>query len=244
MRKLLCMLFVALGAVFAFPALAADIPEYHVKIPNVDYGLGDSFYLRGSSALNLHWAHQVDHPDACTCGPYDVDSIGYGYSWGVGFGYETGTGLRFDATIDTLETTHLGITKTDAGPFLNGKYTMMLRSTLGMANAYYDFNLGGGFGQSGGTFAYVGGGLGLAWNHTEVNAPTGVLVPSGNNVSPAAAIMAGVGYDMDTWVVDAGYRGIWISQVNNSPTSDPDMYYTIDNNLIHEVRGTVRYRFN
>jgi opacity protein-like surface antigen len=72
-------------------------------------------------------------------------------------------------------------------------------------------------------------------------------VPTGGNVSPAAAIMAGVGYDMGSWVVDAGYRGIWIGQINNSPTDPitlPGGYYSIDNNFIHELRGTVRYRFN
>ncbi|HHY50500.1 MAG TPA: hypothetical protein GYA10_12215, partial [Alphaproteobacteria bacterium] len=52
------------------------------------------------------------------------------------------------------------------------------------------------------------------------------------------------GYDMGNLVFDAGYRGLWIGQVNNAPNIDPDTYYTIDNNFIHELRGTVRYRLN
>ena len=119
-------------------------------------------------------------------------------------------------------------------------------STVALANVYYDFSFGSnGFSYSGaGAFGYVGAGAGLAWNHAEVNAPTGAPVQTGTNVSAAAAVMAGVGYDMGSWVADVGYRGLYINQINNSPTSDPNQYYEIDGNLIHEVRGTVRYRFN
>ena len=95
-----------------------------------------------------------------------------------------------------------------------------------------------------GAFGYVGAGAGVAWNHAEVNAPVTAPVPTGTNVSAAAAVMAGVGYDMGSWVADVGYRGVYIDQINNSPTSDPDQYYEIDGNFIHEVRGTVRYRFD
>jgi hypothetical protein len=260
MRKFLASVSVAVATFAAAPALAADMPEYpDIEIPDVDYDIGGSFYLRGSAALNLHWAREVRHPAAWTGQiVHPVDQLGYGYSWGVGFGYETGTGLRFDATIDTLETKGIRITKAGLpAPDVNGQYTLMLRSTLGLANVYYDFNFGdfgmGGYGGgSGGAFGYVGAGAGVAWNHAEVNLspddPTSnFTVPTGGNVSPAAAIMAGVGYDMGTWVADVGYRGVWIGQVNNSPTNqttNPGRYFSIDNNFIHELRGTVRYRFN
>jgi hypothetical protein len=250
MRILLAWIVTALCALIAAPAVAADIPEYpDIEIPEVDYDLGDSFYLRGSAAINLHWAKEVAHGAAWTgVDVHQIDQLGYGYSWGVGFGYETGSGLRVDATIDMLETKGIRITKAGLpAPDVNGQYNLMLRSTLGLVNGYYDFNLGSmGFGE-GGAFAYVGAGVGVSWNHAEVNAPAGLLVPTGGNVSPAAAIMAGVGYDMGSWVADVGYRGIWISQINNSPTdpvTDPGLYYSIDNNWIHELRGTVRYRFN
>lgn len=232
---------------FAGPVMAADMPEYP-EIPQVDYDIGGSFYLRGSAALNLHWAPEVKHPWDDT----DIDPIveyGYGYSWGAGFGYETGTGLRFDGTIDSVETKGLMITKDDGGQD-DGDYTLMLRSTVALANIYYDFGLGGDFSYSsgaGGAFGYVGAGAGVAWNHAETNSPWGVPipVPTGGNVSPAAAVMVGVGYDMGSWVADVGYRGLYISQINNAPT-DPSSegYYEIDNNWIHELRGTVRYRFN
>jgi opacity protein-like surface antigen len=257
MRNIVALTLAALTAVFAAPVVAADIPEYpDIEIPEVDYDLGDSFYLRGSAAINLHWAKEVRHGAAWTGQiVHQIDQIGYGYSYGIGFGYETGSGLRFDATIDQLETTGIRITKAAAipAPDVAGAYTLMLRSTLGMVNGYYDFKFGDlGFGD-GGAFGYVGAGVGLAWNHAEVNMSPAVLggatfnVPTGTNISPAAALMAGVGYDMGSWVADLGYRGIWIAQVNNAPTNQvtfPGAYYSIDNNFIHELRGTVRYRFN
>ena len=101
----------------------------------------------------------------------------------------------------------------------------MLRSTVALANVYYDFGLDGGvsgYSGGGGAFGYVGAGAGVAWNHVETNSPVGVPipVPTGTNVSGAAAVMVGVGYDMGTWVADLGYRGLYINQISNAPT-DP-----------------------
>jgi len=231
---------------------AADMPQYpDLQVPDVDYGVGGSFYLRGSAALNLHWAPEVVHP----ADPAEVNAIekyGYGYSWGAGFGYETGTGLRFDGTIDSVETTGLMITKTTppAPTGDAGDYTLMLRSTVALANVYYDFGLGdafGGYTGAGGAFGYVGAGAGVAFNHAEVNSPLTAVtpVPTGSNVSAAAAVMAGIGYDMGKWVADLGYRGLYINEVNNAPTDESTpSYYEVHDNWIHEVRGTVRYRFD
>lgn len=256
MRRIVSAIAV-LTAFTAAPVAAADLPEYP-EIPDVDYDIGGSFYLRGSAGLNLHWAREVRHDPAWTgVITHPIDSLGYGYSWGAGFGYETGDGLRFDVTIDSVETKGIGITKTAGLPDVNGTYKLMLRSTLALANVYYDFNFGGfgglgGYGGDGGMFGYVGAGAGLAWNHAEVNfSPTDptdtFTVPTGGNVSAAAAVMAGVGYDMGTWVADVGYRGVYINQINNSPTdpaTNPGRWFAIDHNFIHELRGTIRYRFN
>ncbi|WP_156384650.1 outer membrane protein [Devosia sp. Root413D1] len=237
---------VGTALLLAGPVMGADMPEYP-EIPEVDYDIGGSFYLRGSAALNWHWAPEVVHPANAEIN--EIVEYGYGYSWGAGFGYETGTGLRFDGTIDSVETKGLKITKVAPDPD-PGDYTLMLRSTVALANIYYDFGLGGDFSYSsgaGGAFGYVGAGAGVAWNHAEINSPINadVPVPTGGNVSAAAAVMVGVGYDMGNWVADVGYRGLYINQINNAPT-DPTTtsYYEIDNNWIHELRGTVRYRFN
>jgi len=240
MRTISVSVVVISAALIAGQAVAADMPEYpDVEIPEA----GGSFYLRGSAALNVHWAREVVHPSVPVS--YSFDRLGYGYSWGGGFGYETGTGLRFDVTMDSVEAAGLSVLK-DTGAVDDGRYTLMLRSTVALANVYYDFGLGESLGYSG-VSGYVGAGAGVAWNHAEVSSPVTapIPIPTGTNVSAAAALMTGVSYDMGSWVADLGYRALWIGQINNWPTDETtESYYTIDNNWIHELRGTVRYRFN
>lgn len=237
MRNLFALLLVALTAAFvAGPGQAADPPKYHppIEIPDVDYDLAGGFYLRGSVGANYMWAREVTYDDPCLCARVStpVTTAGYGYSFGAGFGYETGTGLRTDITVDYINNTGMS----------NGPYTIALRSTLGLANVYYDFPLSaddyGGFG------GYVGAGIGVAYNQTSVTGPN--AGPDGANWAPAGALMAGFTYDMGALVADLGYRMTYMPQVTNGsaamlPVGSP---YYINDNVIHEVRGTLRYRFN
>jgi hypothetical protein len=251
MRKLIAAIMVAGAAVIAGPALAADFPEYPpiIEIPDVDYGVQGSFYLRGSAAGNWLWSKEAYAYECVVCGPAVVTTfpfvaMGYGYSVGAGFGYETGTGLRFDATIDYVGNEGLKVTKGPEYGFRQGDYTVKLRSTIALANVYYDFSFGGdyGYGAAGGAFGYVGAGAGLAFNHSEITAPAGVVVPSGSNTSLAAAGMVGVGYDFGSVVADVGYRGVYIAELNNGAAAPNTVW--AQNNWLHEVRGTLRYRFN
>ena len=224
-------------------ALAADLPYYPpvIEIPDVDYGYSGSFYLRGSAALNLMWAHRVNHPTA-TPSTYNITEFGYGYSIGAGAGFETGTGLRFDATYDWLSNTGMTAAIDDGvGPLVEGNHRLSLRSSVLLANAYYDFNFGdGGYGAAGGTFAYVGAGAGVAFNDAVVTDPLGAESRS-QNASLAAAGMVGVGYDFGQVVADVGYRALYINRIENTTAAFP---FSVDNNWVHEVRGSVRYRFN
>ena len=241
MRKLIALIMVAGATLVASPLQAADMPEYYppVEAPEVDYGLGGSFYLRGSVGANALWSQENRY--FCTgCGGGTIVSQpftgpGYGYSIGAGFGYETGDGLRADITIDQLY--NEGLT--------NGIQKLQLRSTIALANVYYDFGLGGDVGSAQGGFGgYVGAGLGGAYNWLH----TGPIVNDvdGGNYSPAAALMTGVTYDMGSLVADLGYRMIYMPQLTNGQQAQgtaPGPYY-VNNNFIHEVRGTLRYRFN
>jgi opacity protein-like surface antigen len=89
-------------------------------------------------------------------------------------------------------------------------------------------------------FGYVGAGAGLAFNDVITNGP-GLPDTRGTNNSFAAAGMVGAGYDFGHVVADLGYRGLYINKIENNATTHP---YSIANNWVHEVRGTVRYRFN
>ena len=243
MRKLTQAMLVAGAALIAAPALAADMPYYPpvIEIPDVDYGVSGSFYLRGSAGANLMWAPRVNHPDA-PAGSFVIDGFGYGYSVGAGAGYEFGNGLRMDATIDYLGNEGLRSNIQGAtGPIAAGVHTLSLRSTVVLANAYYDFALGGdGYGAAGGAFGYVGAGAGAAFNDFITNGP-GLADTRDQNISFAAAGMIGAGYDFGQIVADVGYRGLYIHDINNDAAPNA---YNIPNNFVHEVRGTVRYRFN
>lgn len=258
MRKLIALAAVGTVALLAGPVVAADMPDPPpFDPPDVDYDIGGSFYLRGSAALNLAWAKEVRHtPEYEALGGtliVPVDQLGYGYSWGAGFGYEAGNGLRFDVTIDALENNGLHITK-DFGNAVDvdGGYTMSLRSTIALANVYYDYYFGSDAysGGNSGMFGYVGAGVGAAFNRIDASvnpadpADAGFVIPYGTNVTPAAAVMAGVGVDMGSWTADVGYRGIWMQELSNGPITTPGLQYFVDNPLIHEVRGTIRYRLD
>ena len=247
MRKLIAAVMVAGATLIAGQAIAADFPEYPpvIEIPEVDYGVQGSFYLRGSAAANALWTREgTGYECVPGCGgtvetKFPFEELGYGYSVGAGFGYETGTGLRADVTVDYVNNEGLEL----SSPNSTAIYSSKLRSTIALANVYYDFSLGGqGYGVSGGAFGYVGAGAGAAFNKIDVTASSGQDVPSGTNTSFAAAAMAGVGYDFGSVVADVGYRGVYVAKVSNRAEAP----YTVssDNNWIHEVRGTVRYRFN
>ncbi|UJQ94064.1 outer membrane protein [Mariluticola halotolerans] len=234
MRKLKAVVMLAVAALLAAPAYAADYPQYPPidipDLPPVDYGLAGSFYLRGSVGGNGWWAKDAVY---CNCAVTTFDTPGYGYSLGVGVGYETGDGLRADVTIDYLS--NGGLTTA------NG-YKVNLRSGLALANIYYDIPLDGGYSAEGGFGLYVGAGLGVAKNYSEVMNGSSQYA-WGHSLEGAAALMAGVSYDMGNMVADFGYRGIYMNKVMSQPANLGNAYL-ISDNFIHEVRGTMRYRFN
>ncbi|HTM76119.1 MAG TPA: hypothetical protein VL133_00610 [Devosia sp.] len=252
MRKLLAAIVVAGATVMGGQVLAADFPEYPpiIDVPDVDYGVQGSFYLRGSASANMLWSRDAYSYDCAPgCGGvvlYNLpfDKAGYGYSFGAGAGYETGTGLRVDGTIDYVGNTGLNVHKGPEFGGTEGDYTVTLRSTIALANVYYDFSFGGGgygYSAAGGMFAYVGGGAGAAFNQIDVSVPGGAPI-TGGNTSFAVAGMVGVGYDFGSVVADVGYRGVYIAELSNGLASPlTEVAY---NNWLHEVRGTVRYRFN
>lgn len=230
MRKLKAVVMLAVAALLGAPAYAADYipppPDYEIPpLPPVDYGLGGSFYLRGSVGGAIWTAVDGQY---CGC-VATFTGPGYGYSVGLGVGYETGDGLRTDVTIDYLSIDGLAGT---------GGTTVNLRSGIALANIYYDFALGhGGHSAEGGLGVYAGLGVGAAKNYSRLS--TGAW---GTSLEAAGAVMAGVSYDMGSMVADLGYRGIYMNKVMDQPAGGPT--YLINHNFIHEVRGSLRYRFH
>lgn len=244
MRILTAALLSGAAMLAAAPAHAADIfiPDTSAgyDIPDVNAGYGGAMYLRGSLGGNALWARYGDHY-TLNNSRFDTQKIGLGVSAGVGVGYETGTGLRMDITADYLHNDGLSVTiPAGHAQLAAGEHKLKLRSTLVLANAYYDFGFGDGFGAAGGAFGYVGAGAGVAINRAFTEGP-GLSDTWGGNTSFAGAGMVGVGYDFGQVVADVGYRAVYINRIENVAPAYP---YRVDDSWTHEVRGTVRYRFN
>lgn len=107
------------------------------------------------------------------------------------------------------------------------------------ANVYYDFETGTAF------TPYVGGGLGMAWNHTKA---TGTVIATGvtqdyKNTKDSFAwnVGAGCSYDLSAnWKLNAGYRFVDLGKVTwgDSATSLASTDITS-----HEVLLGLRYQF-
>jgi hypothetical protein len=236
MRKILALFAVGLSTLIAAPAMSADMPYYpDIEVPDVDYGLEGGFYLRGSVAGNVAWARDFNVVCGCAVGPHPFQIAGYGYSFGAGIGYEMGDGLRADVTIDYLDNSGLKGNIGNSG----STSTYRIRGGVALANAYYDIPLGGAAAQ-GGFSAYFGGGLGLAYY--EVSDIGLGPDPTGTGVTGAAAAMVGVSYDLGSAVADLGYRALYLPTINNQDVTNNPI--VIRDAMIHELRGTVRYRFN
>lgn len=222
------------GSVYAADMIVPE-PEYpeYPELPEVDYGLSGSFYLRGSVGGNALWARNVE----LCCTSNTVTNMGWGYSAGVGAGYEFGDGWRTDLTVDYLANNGM----TAAG------YNISLRSTVALANVYYDFDLGdmGGWSKhsaEGGWTGYVGAGVGKAWSFASATHAVNPNLVEGAAPAKswAGAGMVGVAYDMGSMVADVGYRALWMKGFSTDGGTD----LWAQDAIAHEIRASLRYRFH
>ena len=94
--------------------------------------------------------------------------------------------------------------------------------------------------QAAASGAYVGAGAGATFYQASVSGPA-PLPADGKGWTPTAAAMAGVTYDAGSWVADLGYRLLYLPKLSNYATAGDTWY--VNDSTIHEVRGTLRYRF-
>ncbi len=177
---------------------------------------------------------------------------------GGGVGKYFGSNWRGDITVDY----HLGAT---VGPAPTGIFDTDLRSTVVLANLYYDFDRGTAF------TPYVGVGVGFV--HHRMSATTIVTcgctldVDSHSDTDFAAAFMAGFSWNLSRsrevagstkdgpiyvesdrgWKLDFGYRLLWLGDAETGrvvDTSGPTTFssgFKAEDILAHEFRIGLRY---
>lgn len=214
----------------SLPAFAAgDMPA-----PYVEAKLGGS-YTQADSIKNTS---AVAAPAPVSKGSVD-DLVGVlGLAAGLNF---KSMGLPVRAELEYAYRTELGYNPNPT--FVGAGIPTSLKSDMDshslFINAYYDIETGTAF------TPYVGGGLGMAWNHTKA---TGTVIATGASQdyrkttdSFAWNLGAGCAYSLnDNWKLSAGYRYVDLGKVvwgdNTSQLTSKDL-------TSHEVTVGLRYQF-
>lgn len=233
---------VFLGACLSIAAFqvarAADAPQIIE-----DYGPSPSsaeggWYLRG----DIGYVVAEDPVVTYNSGAVTFLNEDLGTTWmiGGGIGYRYNSWIRTDLTFDFRSFDFTGNTPCTPSCGLSVE-TYNLDTWTIMVNAYAE--LGTWYGVS----PYVGAGVGAAyhWLHdiVGVNPDSSVtVIPDGGGWAFAAAVMAGVSVPLtETTLVDAGYRYIWLGDVESGADSIGGTVL-FEDMADHEIRVGLRVR--
>lgn len=220
----------ALLVMMAVPAWAAD----SALAPYVEAKIGGD-YTQISGIKNTS---PVAAPAPASKGSVD-DVVGVaGLAAGLNF---KGMGLPVRAELEYAYHSQLSYNPnpTFVGAIVPTSLKSDVDSQTLFVNAYYDIATGTAF------TPYVGGGLGMAWNHTKA---TGTVIATGatqdyrkTTDSFAWNLGAGCAYDLSAnWKLNAGYRYMDLGKVKwgDSATS-----LTSNDITAHEITLGLRYQF-
>jgi opacity protein-like surface antigen len=212
------------GGSFGYPSSAnVQVPA---PIPIPDYA--SAFYLRGDFGWALY-----ENPDIGETGiNFTNPSLDNSVTVGAGFGVNFRDKIRGDITVDFIFEEDVKATNPTTGNI----HSTTLSSVAVLTNLYYDFR-----GRDRFT-PYVGGGIGLAYNETNnLITNAGTSARGGNSTEFAAALMAGFSYRLDdSWMLDAGYRFLFLGDTKTSSSVNANSMH-IDDIKVHELRIGVRY---
>lgn len=201
------------GGTFRYP------PEPVVPVPSaIPIPKYPSWYIRGDVAWGLN-----EDPDVSRAGTsFSNEDMDDSFVFGAGLGYIFTDNIRGDVTYDYRdegEVTMFNATTSATEEF-------GISSSVFLANLYYDFK-----GRDDFT-PYAGLGVGFALNEP------------GNNehrVDLAAAAMAGISYRLSSeWLVDAGYRFLYLGEASRDATATVGST-NFEDLMAHEIRFGFRY---
>ncbi|HMB49010.1 MAG TPA: outer membrane protein [Afifellaceae bacterium] len=228
-----------LCAMLAVSAEAQPVPVIEPEpLPEPPEEIG-AWYLRGDIAYVINSEPNVYFDE-------DVARQRFGYAdiddtarIGVGVGRRFGDWFRSDLTLDyAVETGLAGGTPGPCGPASCATVERVDLSTLSlMLNGYASL------GYFSGISPYVGAGVGFSYLNWDYRA--GLDNRSNDDVRFAYALMAGVGYDINSnWTVDAGYRFFNVPKGNiadDNAALNGDIRF--EDLMSHEFRLGLRYTF-
>jgi opacity protein-like surface antigen len=215
-RSLLAGLAVAVTAAGAY---AADLNGGSIKDSGYNPATSTRpalFYARGDFTLSSNdFGSYTELPN------YTHSHVGLGRnrSIGGGIGYYFSPNIRGDLTLDGSNSAHARGSVIDGVATVQGDRRFGVKSTVGLANLYYDFDNRGRF------TPYLGVGLGFARNTTTAGTVAIVGCDPGPGSTPncaaamdgmtktntAGALMAGFSAKLgDRWNLDAGYRFLYL----------------------------------
>ncbi len=219
------------AADFSFPPQPVVSVPSAVPVPEYTNG----WYVRGDIAYGL----MVDPEMTQSGARFGRESMDDTWGFGAGFGYIFNENFRGDLTIDY----RLDADVTGGDRLTGSQYETGVQSTVGLANLYYDFRVHETF------TPYIGAGLGFSYNETDTLSVFngGALVADiagKSEPSLAAAAMAGFSYNLEGgWLVDAGYRYLYLGDAKSGNFNGVIPEVSIDDISSHEFRVGLRYEF-
>lgn len=219
---------------------AADLYDRDYSMKDVEYsemGPSHRWYLRGD--LSYGFSSTPDATDSDD-GKFDDEDWDDTWAIGGGIGYQLGRGLRMDFTLDyRFDSDVYGVFVASPTTPLTGE----LSSLIGLANFYYDFDMGGRI------TPYVGVGLGFVSHKmdsgTLVSGADAVDFDGDRETNFAWALMAGVDVDLrDRWKLDIGYRYLDLGDFSATDATTGAKRFNVDDLESHEIRVGLRYSFS
>lgn len=219
---------------------AADFEDYRGSLKDDGYYdmpvENSGWYVRGDFGYGFNSDPTITDDQASF---FVGESLDDNVSFGGGIGYNIMRGFRVDLTLDYRADADLYAyyPASPASP-LTGE----LSSWVGLANFYYDFDMGHRI------TPYVGVGLGFAAHTMDAgkNIGAGDFTDfSGKTETEFAwALMAGVDIDLrSNWKLDIGYRYLDLGDVSYTDATSGTKTFIIDDLESHEIRVGLRYQF-
>lgn len=159
-----------------------------------------------------------------------LEDIDDKFNFGGGIGYNLMRGFRIDLTLDYRGDTDV-FAQLDSGTVPTNQFTGEMSSLVGLANVYYDLDMGHRI------TPYVGVGIGFA--SLSMDGPDS----DDSDTNFAWALMAGVDVDLRTnWKLDIGYRYINMGDGEFGDSKTPGRNFEVEDLEAHEIRVGLRYQ--